>query len=218
MLRQALTSAAALSQTCKSLHALSESSAVTYRNLHLENPLCSLDHPFWSWLAKRHDRVTGLTGELWAYTVAIFEAEPEQLQVLFGIPGLHLGLSCNYVMSTPDDPFMTKVLRPHGHLIDRLTCNVNVDGNGVKLQDFCEAGALCRTVELTVGGSFEVPINMGALKPLAGSLVHLSLESYSGSAGKLESLSSLSLLSQLTSLSMNEFDLAGQEPWVNWLA
>ena len=209
-----LTSAAALSQTCTLLHALSESSAVTYRNLHVEKPLWSLDHPFWSWLAKRRSRVAGLTAELHISTVGISEAEPEQLQVLLGIPGLHLTLHGNGVVSSPDDPFMAKVLRPHGHLIDHITFMVNVDGNGVKLQDFTEAAASCRSVNLTVGGSFEVPINMGSFKPLAGSLVYLSLESNSALPGKLESLSSLSLLSQLTSLSMNEFDLAGQEPWV----
>ena len=210
-----LSSAAALSQTCNSLHALSESSAVTYRNLHQKYPLWSLDHPFWPWLAKRHGRVAGLTGELRLTTVDIFEAEPEQLLVLFGIPGLHLSLSCRDVISTADDPVMAKVLRPHGHLIDHLTYIVNVDGNGVKLQDFIEAAASCRSVDLTVGGSFQVPINMGDFEPLAGSLAYLNLESNSSLRGKLQSLSSLSLLSQLTSLSMNEFDLAGQEPWVH---
>ena len=45
-----LASAAALSQTCKSFYALSESSAVTYRNLHVDKPVNSLDDPFYRWL------------------------------------------------------------------------------------------------------------------------------------------------------------------------
>ena len=108
-----LASAAALSQTGKSLYALSESSAVTYRNLHVDKPLFSLDHPFWTWLAKRHSRVAGLTAELRQLTVGGPEPDTEQLQMLFGIPDLHLTLGCNDVISTPDDPIVTKVLRPY---------------------------------------------------------------------------------------------------------
>ena len=84
-----LASAAALSQACKSFYALSESSAVTYRNLQLEKPVSSLDHPFFRWLTKRRNRVDGLTAEL---TVGNPAHEPEQPQVVFGIPGLHLTL------------------------------------------------------------------------------------------------------------------------------
>ena len=158
-----LASAAALSQSCKSFYALSESSAVTYRKLHVQKPLYSLDHPFFRWLAQRHSRIAGLIVELQLHTVGDPETEPEQLQVMFGIPGLHLTLACDYVVSTPEDPLMTKVLRPHGHLIDHLICVVHINGDGLKPQEFCEAAAPCRSLDLTVGGSSEVPLGTWVL-------------------------------------------------------
>ena len=207
-----LASAAALSQTCKSFYAVSESSAVTYRNLHIEKPLFSLDHPFFPWLAKRHSRIAGLTAELQLLTVGNLEPEPKQLQVMFSIPGLHLIVCCNEVISTPGDPFLTKVLRPHGHLIDHLISFVSITGEGLELQDFCEAAARCRSLDLTVRGSSEVPLNMAALGPVAGSLVELGLN-LEPSSPEMESVSSLSLLSRLTSLSLGFPTFSAEEPW-----
>ena len=212
-----LASAAALSQTCKSFYVLSESSAVTYRNIHVDKPLLGLDHPFWPWLAKRHSRVAGLTAQLRLSTVAISETEPEHLQMMFGIAGLHLTLCCNDVISTSDDPFMAKVLRPHSHLIDHLTSAIISSGARLNLQDFCQAAAPCRSLDLTVQGALrQGPLNMGDLEPVAGSLVRLHLQSnHFLLPAMLPNVSSLSLLSQLTSLSLHQFNIGGEEPLVH---
>ena len=212
-----LSSAARLSQTCKSFYALSESSAVTYRNLHLDKALYRLDDPFFLWLAQRQGRVAGLTAELLLYTVVDLEPEPGQgLQVLFGIPGLHLTLRFYGMVSTPDDPFMTKVLRPHGHLIDHLDLVVRINRDGLKLQDFCKAAAPCRSLDLAVGSSGEEPLSMGALNPVAGSLIRLHLKSINFSVRcEWDNVSSLSLLTQLTLLSVGNSDFGAEEPWIH---
>ena len=208
-----LASAAALSQTCKSFQALSESSAVTYRNLHVDKPLHNLAHPFFQWLAKRHGRIAGLTAELRLVTVH----NPEQLQVMFGIPGLHLTVCYDAEITSPDELFMTKVLIPHGHLIDHLTSFVCTKVDGLKLQDFCEAAAPCRSLDLTAEAPSGEPVNMGDLSPVAGSLVRLNLEcdAIFNRFFKLESVSSLSILSQLTSLSLEDVDFGADEPWTH---
>ena len=208
-----LASAAALSGTCKSFYALSESSAVTYRNLHLDTPLISsLEHPFWPWLAKRRSRVDGLTAEV-RLTVGIPEHEPEQLQMMFGIPGPHLTLRCDGEISTPDDPFMVQVLRPHGALIEHLVFVASIGYvDGLALQGFCEAAAPCRSLDLTVKRA-DGRIPTSALAPVAGFLVRLDLTSILHCQS--ESVSSLSLLSQLTSLSLDGCEFEAEEPWMH---
>ena len=87
-----IASAAALSQTCSSFHALSESSAVSYRNIHVRHPISSPDHPFWEWLAKRKGRFAGimlrveirhsLTEGAWGGSKVNWEGPIQQLAVL----------------------------------------------------------------------------------------------------------------------------------------
>ena len=201
-----LASAAALSQTCRSLHALSESSAVTYCNLNVDRPLLSLDHPFWPWLAKRQGRIAGLTA-----AVRLSRADPEQLQLMFSIPDLHLTLRYDTEVTALDDPFMTKVLRPHGHLIDHLSWRVFISGNGLTLQDFCKAAAACTRLVLTAWHFPAQPLNMGDLQHVAGSLVRLCLIYTTN----VEAVSRLSLLSQLTSLKLANVDFGAEEPWIH---
>ena len=210
-----LANAAALSQTCKSFHALADSSAVTYRDIRLENPLHSLAHPFFGWLEKRQGRVTGLTAELQLSAAFDPEPEAEQLQVMFGIPGLHLTVRCDDQIFFPDDPFITEVLRPYGHLIDHLISVVCIHGERLRLQDFCVTAAPCRSLGLKVDNSSEEPLNMGAFNSVANSLVQLDLINRGGFSNELESLSSLSSLSQLTLLSLDDFDFRAEEPWVH---
>ena len=208
--------AAALSQTCKSFHALSDNPAVEYRNLRLDTPMHSLGHTFFRWLAKRQGRVAGLTADLRLLTVEKRKNKQEQLRLLFSTPGLHLTLRYDAELVALDAPFITKVLRPHGHLIDHLISVVYFQGDGLLLQGFCEAAAPCRSLDLTVWSSAEEPLNMGALSPVAGSLAQLSFTCNSPLySGELASVSSLSLLSQLTSLSLDGFELGAQEPWIH---
>ena len=228
-----LASAEMLSQTCWAFYDLSKSTAVLYRNLHLANPLNSLDHPFFWWLANRRGHISGLTAEIRLRRMGGWppKPSPQQLRGLFGIPGLHLTLSCNEVIATRDHFFIIKTLTHYGHLIDHLisaicTSTVCFDLEELKLQDFCEAAAPCRSVDLTVGTSHVMPVNMVDLNPVAGSLVCLRLEPSARveltangelrtAAGKLESVSSLALLSQLTSLSLHRYHLGAEEPWIH---
>ena len=212
-----LASAAALSQTCKPIYALSESSAVKYRDLHLDHPVNSFSHPFFRWISKRHSRVAGLTAELRLLRVGSPEPEAEQLQLMFSIPALHLTLFFVALISTPNDPFMTKVLRPHGHLIDRLEASVRTDTDSLTLQDFCEAAAACRSLNLTATQQSGEALNIGALKPVTGSLVRLKLGSGGCHWMPLDGFSSLCSFSKLRSLSLTTFGFAEQHPWL-WMA
>ena len=210
-----LASAAALSQTCKSFYALSESPAVAYRNLHLDNPLNSLGHPFFRWLAKRQGCIAGLTAELRLSTVGGLEPERKQLQLMFSIPGLHLTLFYETEVAAADDPFMTQVLRPHGYLIDHLSTSVLISGQALTLQDFCEAAAPCRRLELVVWQAPGYPLDMGAFNCVAGSLVRLDLEYLGLYTGEVGNVSSLPLLSQLMSLKLHEVGFGADEPWAH---
>ena len=198
-----LASAAALSETCKSFYALSESPAVAYRNLHVDKPITSLKHPFFRWLAKRHSRISGLTAELGLRNTLLERVLPrvegakpelEQLQVMFGIPRLHLSLRYYLVAPASDDRFITKVLRPYGHLIDHLSSTILFEREGLTLQAFCRAAAACSRLELKAGYCPDEPVNMGVLNLVAGSLVRLHLFSDSYLALIGENVSSLSLL------------------------
>ena len=210
-----LANAAALSQTCKSFNALSDSSAVIYLNIRLDNPLHSLGHPFLRWLAKRQGRVAGLTAELQLSAMIGPEPGAEHLRMMFGIPGLHLTLRCMDLIRSPDDSIMTEVLRPYGHLVDHLISVVCIDGEGLRLQDFCVTAAPCRSLGLTVEDSSEEPCNIGALDLVANSLVQLRLMNRRGVSDKFENVGSLSSLSQLTLLSLNAFNFRAEDPWIH---
>ena len=200
-----LASAAALSQTCKSFRSLSESPAVSYRNLYLDKPLPNLGHPFFQWLSKRHGRIAGLTAELRLVTLEGLN----QLQLMFSIQGLHLTLRYDAEIASPDDSFMTKVLRPHGHLIDHLTSVVCISKGRLKLQDFCKAAAPCRSLDLTVGSTSLV----SSLHPLAalGSLGHLSIGGTFTSLGGLQGSLCTCLRSLRLSLCRELRELSGIE-------
>ena len=213
-----LASAAALSQTCKSFHDIWDSTAVTYRNLHLARPLHRLGRPFYQWIAKRQSRIAGFTASLSVCQMDDPWPGLKQLQLMFGIPGLRLAVRYSAQVSSPDDLFMNKVLRPHGHLIDQLEVSdmrTATRPGGLKLQDFCEAAAPCRSLDLTDHTEHRDPYNIGALSLVAGSLVRLKLRSLNYFFNELASGSTLSLLKQLTSLSLDNYGFGDQEPWVD---
>ena len=208
-----LASAAVFSQTCKTFNSLSESSAVMYRNLHLSKPVTSyLYHHFFLWLAKRENRVAGLTAGLrLGFGDPVPEAE--QLELMFSIPGLHLNIRNTVGMTGSDDPFMTKVLRPYGHLIDHLSSFVRIRGD-LTLQNFCKAAAPCRSLAFIARFDLGKEMNMVALDHVAGSLVQLHLENIV-MIRNVENVSSLALLSQLSSLRLQEVDFGAEEPWIH---
>ena len=193
-----LASAAALSQTCKSFHALSESSAVTYSNLRLKNSVDSLDHPFFRWLEKRHTRVTGLTAAL-RLTVGVPESEPEQLQVLFAIPGLHLTLD---LISTGcyEDIVKLSSLHPVADPLVQLSLrNSKYHFSVTKLESVSSLSLLSQLTSLSLA------VDCGAEEPwnhLVGltNLKHLSLQ---GAASGDPSL--VSALTGLSSLKLHSY-------------
>ena len=103
------------------------------------------------------------------------------------------------------------------HLVSDICADTVSNGDRLKLQDFCKAAARCRSLDLTVSPCSDDPLDIGALDPVAGSLVRLEVGNpvYRYHGGELESVRSLSLLSHLTSLSLGGVGFGGEEPWVH---
>ena len=118
-----LTSAASLSQTCKALNTMSDSPAVTYSNLHVDNAVRGLDHPMWQWIRKRHGRVAGLSVELaLPFPFRLAPGEEQLLPVIFAIPNLQLTLSfpdTMYPSLSHHDPIFETIRPPHPPLLCR---------------------------------------------------------------------------------------------------
>ena len=225
-----LANAAALNQTCKSFHSLSESSAVTYVNIHVEEAIISPYHDVWQWLAARQGQVIGLSIKVLLDMPADSDSEEDDedvltplynweqplqwlLPVLSAIPDLNLTVEWSAPISTPDHPFMTQWVQPHGYLINNLVAKLLIEPNGLTLKDFCEAAAACKALELTICRYSFMPCSIADLHPVAASLVHLTVEGDSKGIGKLSGLSSLTCLSQLTSLCLSKEDLRAEDPW-----
>ena len=163
-----LASAAALSQTCKSMHALSESSAVGYRDIHVEQPISSPNHPLWRWLATRHGRFHGLNVQI------LLDANLEEQDLVASTPAWEQPLQTLAAIHTRDHPLITQWLGHHRSFIDHLTAEVDADTDELTLREFCKAAASCRSLDLCVIHT-DGTLNLSTLAPVASSLVQLSL-------------------------------------------
>ena len=227
-----LASAAALSQTCSSLHALSESSAVSYRNIHVRQTISRPDHPVWPWLANRQGRVSGLEMDVVVERYPTLQvpdsslhgsddADPEAvwmqpLQTLSAIPGLHLTVSCTGTIDSRDEPFMEEWLKPYGYLINALRAEIDVDAKWLSLSEFCRPAAPCRSIELTVLHTSRQTLNLSDLAPVLGSLVQLGIKGVEGRGlEELGSFDTLTSMPQLTRLLLTHLDLTTYtvDPW-----
>jgi hypothetical protein len=226
-----LASAAALSQTCKLLHRLSEGSAVIYRNVVVAAGISSPANPVWQWLAKRVGRIAGLSLQLCVRVNGDDDAKgadqlPEwlpPLQTLSGISGVQLRVEWVDVVARADHPCITQWLKQHGQLIRHLTVEVLIKEDMLKLKDFSEAAAPCRSIDLTVNHSSSQVIDLADLCHVAASLQRLTCHP-TGDWGPLPNLgilrgaSVLGSMSQITALHLDREDicredLTDQECW-----
>ena len=217
-----LASAAALSQTCKLFHALSDSPAVIYRNICVKQPISYSDHRIWQWLARRKGRVAGLKLEILVDTPAHSfgnEFDPEDtlgweqvLQLLSNVTGLDLTVVQVDPLSAPDHPFIRTWLKPHGHIIDHLTARVYTSAQVVPSKIF-EPVAACKAVCLSVLRSPVTPLDLTNLAPMVGSLVELRFNNDYIGGGNLSQLSTFSSLSHLTKLHIQNEDFTAEDLW-----
>ena len=216
-----LARAAALSQTCSSLHALSESSAVSYRNIDVPPLIKSSDHPVWQWLAKRQGRVSGMKLEVEVDpglrgTIRGNESRPDwtqPLQTLSTISDLHLTVYCAGSIYHRANPFMQEWLKPHGYFIEALRAEIDVNPEDLSLSDFCAAAAPCRFVRLIASHHSQDTLNLSELAPVLGSLVQLDIKGGLMWRGKVENIDVLASMSQLQHLYLPRLDLTAAEPW-----
>ena len=234
-----LASAAALSQTCSSLHALSESSAVSYRNIYVGQSISSADHLCWQWLAERQGRITGLTLHVAYDQQPSFEEQypndweledharyhqqhdqqselqpnwERPIQVLSSISDLRLTVS---VSGWPHEnaPFVNQWLGQHRHLIDHLSADVHISPEALSLQDLVTAAASCRSLGLQVSNDDDEPLNLSCLAGVRGCLVSLGMDFGQGECDQLVGLTTLASVSCLTELNLNGIRLEMEEAW-----
>jgi hypothetical protein len=216
-----LASAAALSQTCKHLHSLSEGSAVTYRNIHVQGTVSRPAHKVWQWLAKRRGRVAGLSMQLCFEMSNRGHAEndglrkwTQPLQILSGIPSVQLEVEWYAFIGDRNHLCLTQWLRQHAHTVNYLTVYVPISEDRLKLRDFAEAAAPCRSIDLSIEHETNDWIDLAELAPLSGCLVRLaSVCDTTFGPGVLRGLSALSSLHQLTSFYLVNEDLTHEELW-----
>jgi Leucine-rich repeat (LRR) protein len=182
--------------------------------------ISSPDHPVWQWLAKRSGRVAGLTIELrledddaTQYADQLSDwVQP--LRTLSSIPCVQLKVEWIGEIGDVDHPCIALWLKQHGQLISQLTVEVHISEDMLKLRQFSEAAAPCRSIDLTIRHSPYQPVDLANLDLLAGSLCTLKCEpSQVNDIGSLRGTSALKSMSQLTVLALTNEDLGSEEPW-----
>jgi hypothetical protein len=196
-----------------------------YRNLVLTASISSPVHPIWQWLAERSGRIAGLSLELRLevpdafYKMGAIAEElhdwMQPLQTLSGIPGVQLRVERVGTVYEMDHPFITQWLKQHGQLISHLTIEVGILERALTLREFCEAAAVCRSIDLAISHCHEDVVDLSELDAVAGSLVSLDCLITSGPVDRLtlRGTSALSSMSQLTALQCDDEDFGSEEPW-----
>ena len=219
-----LASAAALSQTCKSLHDLSESSAVTYRRLCATQSISSAEYPLWQWLAKRKGRIAGVQVKVELDASLSQEAvQAEQpawervLQTLSSIADLHLTVSWEGLgqVSTREHPYISQWLEQYGHHINLLDACVGINADSLAPEAFSVAAALCKSLRLKAvlsSGS----LDCSSLAPISSSLISLDMGGVRRPTEEeigLRNMATLTCFTQLTALSFGYLYLTDEDPW-----
>jgi Leucine-rich repeat (LRR) protein len=137
----------------------------------------------------------------------------QPLQTLSGIAGAQLRIDYGGRVNSLDHPCIDLWLKQHGKRISHLSVAVDVSKNRLKLRDFADAAAPCRSIDLTVTHSYDQVLDLFDLEPVAGCLHHLSCQSFVSLPGSFVGASALNGLPQLTSLHLDNEDLASEEPW-----
>ena len=159
-----LARAAVFSQTCKSLHALSNSSAVRYRNLELGGFFSSPSGPVWQWLAARQGRIAGLSIKVNVEAPHVPQDEHNNdigtgvewtrpLQILSAIQQLQLTVvQLTYAGLVGGDGTVLPWVKQYSHVMDELVAHISFGVDGLTLGDFCEAANSSKSLELHVYG------------------------------------------------------------------
>jgi Leucine-rich repeat (LRR) protein len=188
---------------------------MTYSNVILGAVISSPDHPGWKWLVKRRGRIAGVSLAIRA-TLDLNQL-PDWMQllgILSGIPRVQLRVEWVGTIADVNHPFIAQWLKQHGQLISHLTLDVNVREDRIKLKEFSEAAAPCRSIDLTVLHSLDQVVDLSDLDAVAGSLDCLSCEpSEDWANGVLRGISALTSMSQLSALRFASEDLGREEPW-----
>jgi Leucine-rich repeat (LRR) protein len=210
-----LASSAALSQTCKHLHGLSEGPAVTYSNIIVAAVISSPDHPAWQWLAKRNGRMAGLRLKLRVGQNGNQRLRWMQpLETLSSIPNVQLRVHWVGIVADLDHPCIAQWLEQHGQLISHLTVELLVSESRLKLKDFSKAAAPCKSLDLTITYDCNEEVDLAALTAVAGSLRRLTCQpEHSVGSSSLKGTSILNSMSRLTALHLSSDDLGNEEPW-----
>jgi hypothetical protein len=136
----------------------------------------------------------------------------QPLQTLSGIPGVQLRVNWNGIILYLNHPCISQWVKQHGQLISHLTALISVREDRLKLRDFAEAAAPCRSFDLTTAHSPDQVLDLSDLDPVAGSLGRLACRSILRQ-GSLRGTSAFNSMSHLTALCLLHEDLGSEESW-----
>jgi hypothetical protein len=137
----------------------------------------------------------------------------QPLQILAGIPGAQLRVEWVGLINSVNHPCITQWLKQHGQLISHLTLIVHVSDHMLKLREFSEAAAPCRSIDLAIRHFSDKVVDLADLDPVAGSLKKLRCEAVDDRQGTLRGASALNSMSQLTALYLGKEEFGSEEPW-----
>jgi hypothetical protein len=172
----------------------------------------------WQWLARRSGRIAGLSLELRLEVHSDDATETphwvQPLQTLSGIPGVQLDVTWDGSIVNLDQPCVALWLKQHGHLISHLTVEVDISEDRLKLRQFSEAAAPCKSIDLTLRHDHQV-VDLADIDPVAGALHHLSCHSGHYQHGSLMDASAFKNMTQLVALCLDFENFRGEEPFVS---
>jgi hypothetical protein len=135
------------------------------------------------------------------------------VQTLRGIPGAQLRVEWVGSIADLHHPCIAQWLKQHAELISHLTVEVDVSEDMLKLRDFSEAAAFCRSIDLAIKHSPRQVVDLADLQPVAGSLQHFTSQPKWLPWGRVTSTSTFDNMSHLTALHLINEDLSNEEPW-----
>jgi hypothetical protein len=137
----------------------------------------------------------------------------QPLQTLSGIHGVRLEVEWVGGIADLDHPCIALWLKQYGQLISHLTVEVHVSAYMLKLREFAEAAAPCRSIDLTILHSPDQVVDLSELEAVVESLQSLICEPGPMDFGTLRGLNGLNSMSQLTALHLANEDFGSEEPW-----
>jgi hypothetical protein len=132
------------------------------------------------------------------------------MQILSGIPGLQLKVEWVGTIADRNHACIAQWLKQYGQLISHLNVQVHVSDARLKLREFAEAAASCRSLELALLHSSSEVVDLADLDPVAGCLCRFNCSGY----GSLIGISAFSSMSRLVALRLDSEDFGSEEPWV----